>query len=308
VVTASADGAIVVWDAATGTRIGTPILAGGQVAMAAISPDAAKVLVVTLDGKAQVWNLADGTLTSIFEQDLVAFGTFSPDGDRLVTASSDGIARVWRIDSGEEVGAPLVHGGAILSVAFSPDGERLVTASADQSARVWHVRTGFPVSEPFWHRDVVVTARFSPDGNRVVTGSRDGTARVWDVPVGTAADVGRLADLAEANGGYRIEDEELVATTDRTDLLQNLAGDTAAPPAEPAASRSLARWLVADPWTRTISPLSRLSVPDYIGRLLAEGTQARCLEAWRTYPGHPALEPCAGQRSTRTTPRTQAGR
>ena len=62
---------------------------------------------------------------------------FSPDGRLLVTASFDHNAQVWEVDTGQSMGPPLQHRGAVIS-----DGRLVVTASSDGSARVWESDTG----------------------------------------------------------------------------------------------------------------------------------------------------------------------
>ena len=74
----------------------------------------------------------------------------------MLTASEDGTARVWDARTGEPVGKPLEHQGAVNSASFSADGSRVVTASADETARVWDARTGEPVGKPLEHEGVVI--------------------------------------------------------------------------------------------------------------------------------------------------------
>ena len=106
---------------------------------------------------------------------------FSPDGTRVVTVSDDKTARVWDAATGKLLTSPLEHQDWVRSAAFSPDGTRVVTASDDGTARVWDAATGKPLTGPLEHQDRVKSAAFSPDGTRVVTASEELTARVWDV-------------------------------------------------------------------------------------------------------------------------------
>jgi WD40 repeat protein len=73
---------------------------------------------------------------------------------------------------------------------------------------VWDAETGKPVGAPLKHQGEVNSDAFSPDGRRVVTASADRAARVWDVLLGSASpeDAARLADLAEAVGGYQVNE------------------------------------------------------------------------------------------------------
>ena len=48
--------------------------------------------------------------------------TFDPSGERAATGSDDGTARVWNARTGEPVGQPMHHQGAVRDVAFDPTG------------------------------------------------------------------------------------------------------------------------------------------------------------------------------------------
>jgi hypothetical protein len=49
---------------------------------------------------------------------------------------------------------------------------------------------------------------------------------------------------------------------------------------------SFIHWFLADRYTRTISPLSQATIPEYLQRLIAEGRRD---QAERDFPGHPLL-------------------
>jgi WD40 repeat protein len=54
----------------------------------------------------------------------------SPDGKRIVSVSADKTAKVWDMANGAELTTLHVHDGMIGSVAFSPDGARIITGDA----------------------------------------------------------------------------------------------------------------------------------------------------------------------------------
>ncbi|MCG8421944.1 MAG: protein kinase [Proteobacteria bacterium] len=152
-----------------------------EVWQAAFSPDGTRIVTVSLDKTARVWN-ADGSGQPVVlrgHQEVIWSAAFSPDGTHIVTASSDKTARVWRSDGG---GQPLIlrgHSHNVLRAAFSPDGTHIVTASADKTGRVWRADgTGQSVVLR-GHLDTVWQAAFSPDSTHIVTASVDKTARVW---------------------------------------------------------------------------------------------------------------------------------
>ena len=174
------------------------------------------------------------------------------------------------------------HKGPTTSARFSPDGQRVVTASADHTARLWDAATDKALSEPMKHAGAVYCAQFSADGQRVVTASRDKTARVWDIPTITrkdsADDANLLADLAEATVGLALQ------TFGQTEILAALTPDQVkatrdkiavkfpGPPSQLTPLQQFLKWSVSERRSRTISPFSGLTVPEWIESRIKEGT------------------------------------
>src|SRR5581483_12149714 len=67
---------------------------------------------------------------------------FSPDGRRVVMVSRDNTARVWDAATGESPTGKLRHADAVTLAEFGPDGRHLLTASADGRLRLWDAATG----------------------------------------------------------------------------------------------------------------------------------------------------------------------
>jgi hypothetical protein len=105
--------------------------------------------------------------------------SWSPDGTLLATGSDDGKAKVWDAANGRELFTLNGHTSAVLSVSWSLDGTRLATASADGTAKVWDAAGGRELLTLKGHTGLVWSVSWSRDGTRLATGSDDGTAKVW---------------------------------------------------------------------------------------------------------------------------------
>lgn len=158
-----------------------------RVTHASFSPDGRRVLTVSWDRTARVWDAETGRLL----QTLAGYtgevsAAFSPDGRRVVTGSADTIGRLWDAETGRLLHMLVIYGtGRVLDASFSPDGRKIVTVGLlDDTARLWDAETGTLLHTLKGHAHAVFDASFSPDGRQVVTGSGDQTARLWDIQTG----------------------------------------------------------------------------------------------------------------------------
>lgn len=288
-VTAGADCTARIWDVQAGTPMGSPIQFRKFVASASFSPDGKWV--VTADGDdrtAHVWDVKTGEPIGnpMVSEGRVNSAIFSANGKRIVTTSSDGTARVWIAQTGKPVGQPMRHAGEVCSAELSPDGKWVVTSADDHTARIWDAETGKPLGEPRSHEDSIRSASFSPDGKRVLTASDDKTARIWDAAIKGEAAPAWLADLAEAAGGLTLTTTGALEPQEQDyrqmkDMLCHLAGDD--------DLARFGRWFVADPSTRTISPLSAITVPEFVSRCVKENASDSVEQAYRMNPGQPLV-------------------
>ncbi len=273
VVTASMDKTARLWDAITGKPLTEPLRHEDNVWSAQFSPDGSRVLTASNDKTARLWDAQTGKPLAepLRHEDNVWSAQFSPDGLRVVTASADKTARVWDAITGEPITEPFRHEGQVRTAQFSPDGLRVVTASIDGAIRVWDVQTGAPLSEPLVHEHSVHSAQFSPDGMRVVTASEDGTARIWDMPFGSTPVPTWLSQLAVSATGKSLIGNR-VLDRGAAEIFLKLKEQLSMAPATNFYSR-WAKWFLADRSTRTISPLSSITVPEYVHRPCARLSQ-----------------------------------
>jgi WD40 repeat protein len=275
VITASYDGTMRVWNAATGQPLGTLFTNQDMVKSVAFSPNGTRV--VTASDYTQVWDAATGQPLGapLMQQGEMMSAAFSPDGTRVVTASADGTARVWDVATGQPLGAPLAHQVPMVRPALSPHATLVVRSSPDRIGReVWDIVTGKVLA----HRKWVNNATFSPDGSRVVTASADGTARVWDTAtsklIGTPlAHQGEVWSAAFSPDGARV----VTASADRTARVWNAA--TGKPIGIPLAHQ---KWVNSAAFS-----------PD--GSRVVTASDDRTARVWEAVTGKPVGIPLAHQ-------------
>ncbi len=212
-----------VWDAAT-RRWRTTIALDQVPVCLAFSPDGARLLTVTDDQVARVWNVADGTPASPPLQDETeveyarehdhravtsmgfpgpdhpsrqSYGAFRPDGRAVATAIA-WRARVWDAATGRTLSSPPRHVDYLRSVGFSPDGRRLLTAGLDAEARQWDVAMGAPAGPSLHAHRRIDVAAYAPRGDRILTVSGGTTTQVWDARTGAIVCTVRQTDRVES--------------------------------------------------------------------------------------------------------------
>jgi WD40 repeat protein/tRNA A-37 threonylcarbamoyl transferase component Bud32 len=179
---ASQDGTVKVWDAASGQILRTLTGSTHATGSVAFSPDGKKI--AWADGMTvRMCDALTGQeiLTLTGHTSIVSSVVFSPDGRRLASASLDGTVRVWDAVNRQLIHTLTEHRGMVWSVTCSPDGRRLASAAIDQTVKVWDAATGqriHTLSVP-----AASSMAFSPDSRRLVSAGA-GPMKVWDVTTG----------------------------------------------------------------------------------------------------------------------------
>jgi WD40 repeat protein len=303
-------GRVRVWDLSHPEAAPREFRAPSPIESVTFSPDAKWLLATGTADAAYIFSIDDRSATApapvpLYHNRRIVSSRFNAQGTAIVTTSEDATARLWKqpwrswtslvLRHDAPVGTATVATPAVLSGSFNPNGDRVVTSSENGVARVWDVATG-ERSASFQHPAVVRSAEFSSDGDHILTACADGRARIWDLPIGSAADVGELAEIAEGVAGYRLNDDaELTRLDAHVQTLQALRDALSRRPTQTTLSGRIASWFFADRWKRTISPFSQMTVSRFVDDQLATGSRD---EVQRLYPGHPALRPGAGHGAT----------
>jgi len=192
ILSASQDGTVKQWDAATGNLKRTINLwndfgyeASGQnrdleVWSMAFSPDQTMLAAGSLDGTLSLWNLTTGKPGTVLKEHAGSISniSFSPNGILLASSSSKGELFVWDVNSGKQL-AKLTVEGQIQALSFSPDGATLAYGGVPMTTRLWDTASGQERIELADHAGVLSMA-FSPDGRKLTSAGFNGTVQIWD--------------------------------------------------------------------------------------------------------------------------------
>lgn len=209
----ASDGAVYVWDRASGETRYRLTGHASTVSSVALSPDGRVLASGSLDGTVRIWNPVQGRLIRVITglPDDVASVSFSTDGHRLSIEFVEAPATVWDLGAQTleseapvtdvEV-SPAVRGrlhtqgysdallGSLDQVAFNP--VRPMVALGTGSVLLWNTDTRqlwAALETPAPGTSLIVALAFSPDGRWLAAANRDRQLVVWD-----------LADLPAMDG------------------------------------------------------------------------------------------------------------
>lgn len=164
--------ALVVWDAAAGTKVREFDLGGNHVTALAFVPKGDSLVVGTHTGEIAVWDIASGAKTRRLGAHSLSVRALahSPRGDLLASAGGEGTVRLWSMPDGVERFAPAGHTAGVHALAFTADSTQVVTASADATIRRWDVAARAALHVRHIGSGYLGGIAMSADGRRLAAG------------------------------------------------------------------------------------------------------------------------------------------
>ncbi|MFJ8478128.1 TIR domain-containing protein [Kitasatospora sp. NPDC094011] len=185
-VTGGNDGAVRLWDAATGQS--RRLLRGHGRRVGALSFNSTGNLLAAAgnDGTVRLWDPATGRRVREItgRSNRLVSAEFGPSGPVLATASNDGDMFLWNAATGEYQRRLDVETEHVWAEAFSPDATLLATANDDDTVRIWYRSTGAHVVTLAEHRGRVRSIAFGADGEQLATACDDSRVRLWTLSDG----------------------------------------------------------------------------------------------------------------------------
>ena len=115
----------------------------------------------------------------------------SSDGSKMISMSEDFSAKVWNLVKGEvvstlrvykeEKGEKKITRQLFLSAKFNNDGSQVATGSSDKVVRLWKTETAEMLKELKGHENQVPFLFFSKEGSKVVSAAYNNVAIIWDL-------------------------------------------------------------------------------------------------------------------------------
>ncbi len=193
---ASKDGTVIIWDAATLTPFKKLLLVkdvnaynGYGAFAAAYSPDGKSLASVGADGKLTVWDTSGWQVR--YQKDAhkgqARAVVYSPDGKYIGTGGEDGLGKVWDAASGEmlhEFGGANIDPAGLETITFSVDSTLLFTGGDDDKiVYAWDLASGqlaYKLNAP-GESNTINGLAASPDGKLLASSGSDRLIRVWNL-------------------------------------------------------------------------------------------------------------------------------
>lgn len=193
--TATSEGAIQLWDVASGKRLGGCEVPGGR---PIFTSDGRVLALASLGLSVGLWEVPSGKpLTGVEGHAMrIVSLAFSGDGKTLFSSSQDGKVCIWDTANGLPRSQFVLHdpesrgyaspGQRFFGLALSGDGKHAAGSSTySNSTRLLNLETGKVVCDLEGYRSSGDAGlAFSPDGSLLAAGDNQGHYRLWNIHTG----------------------------------------------------------------------------------------------------------------------------
>ncbi len=212
IATGHEDGAIGVWDLATGSKLAGLRRNEASIWSLSFTDVPGQLLAAAHDWKVSLWDInATSAPLHVFggHENSVQAVAVSTRAGMFASGGADKSLRLWNLKTLDPVRTYRKHGDFISAVAFRPDGRYVASASLDGEIRIWSVSSRRMIRRLRGHKQSVTSMAFSPDGTLLASSGEDGTVRIWSMKRGRtlstfASHPGEVSGLAFEPDGRRV--------------------------------------------------------------------------------------------------------
>jgi WD40 repeat protein len=180
------DGAIYLWEVATGLELDVKLGHDGAVGGVAFPPGGATLISAGADSTVKFWELpalraGDARRTLRRQPDAVTCMTLAGMGALVVTGHVGRTIRVHEIASQRLAATLHGHRAAPNAIASSPMGDLVASGARDGGVRIHHVESREQRGFHQEHGRPVAAVAFFPNGQRVASVATDSVVVIWDL-------------------------------------------------------------------------------------------------------------------------------
>jgi WD40 repeat protein len=192
-----------------------------------VSADRSYLVTKTVDNRARLWNLNDGTaIGPVFTHgESKGTASFTLDNSRIVVCSGPDTAQIWDVRTMRAIGEP-IRTPSLSCASISPDGSHVATGSLTDAVRIWEARDAHPMvatmdniqAPAVGHENNlggdIDAASFGTSSDQVFLVSRNHVVQRWDLRSGLP--VNRPIEMPEDETSAHLSPDGSILVTDST--------------------------------------------------------------------------------------------